>query len=325
VLRSRVTPLFLAQLGSRKDDLARIIAEFGLPPDAPLAEEIPLPLGQFRALTRRVAEVLSDPLLGLHTATSRPPGAYGLVEFLLKSASTPRDSIRQLLRFVPLFNNLLEVSATVEVSIPGEPQCLGREANEYALAVFVAIGRQLATEDWAPDLVAFAHPRVTSQAELEELGRFFRCGAFSFGAGCLRLVFRTNDLAKPVPTSDRALHSFLEDQGKSALASQGISDDLDPAREAIRTALQAGEPSLAEVARVLATSARTLQRRLMERGSSFRALVDDVREKMAREYLRDRTRTIKEVAHALGYADARAFGRAYKRWTGRTPGRQAAD
>jgi AraC-like DNA-binding protein len=326
VLRSRMAPVFLARLAERGAPLGQLLAEHGLGEEATRASDVSMPLDRFRALTGRIASLTGDPLLGVHAACALPPGTYGVVEFLMRSAPTPRDSLQQLLRFVPLFNNLLRVSltdhgelATVELAIPGEPLCLGREGNEYTLAVFINIGRQLAAEGWSPEEVAFPHPRPTSASELDELTRFFGCRALTFGAGAMRLVFRALDLGIPVRTGDSALHSFLEREA-SSLAARTPVDDLDAAREAIRTALKTGEPSIGDVARALRTSGRTLQRRLHERDTSFRTLVGEVREGLAREYLQAGDRSLKEVASELGYADVRAFGRAFKRWTGRTPG-----
>jgi AraC-like DNA-binding protein len=66
-------------------------------------------------------------------------------------------------------------------------------------------------------------------------------------------------------------------------------------------------------------STRTVQRRLEEHGTSYQDLVDDVRAAMARALLRDRARSIIDVAFELGYADLKGFYRAFRRWTGTTP------
>jgi AraC-like DNA-binding protein len=67
-------------------------------------------------------------------------------------------------------------------------------------------------------------------------------------------------------------------------------------------------------------SARTLRRRLEEEGTTMQALLDDLRQELASRYLGERKLTQTEVALELGFADARAFRRAFKRWTGKTPG-----
>jgi AraC-like DNA-binding protein len=72
-------------------------------------------------------------------------------------------------------------------------------------------------------------------------------------------------------------------------------------------------------ARRLATTPRTLQRRLSRAGTSFEALCDDVRKQAAHYYLADTTLSIAEVTYLLGYSEPTAFHRAFKRWYGTTP------
>jgi AraC-like DNA-binding protein len=83
--------------------------------------------------------------------------------------------------------------------------------------------------------------------------------------------------------------------------------------------LSRGVPTVEDVARRMATSERTLRRRLEEGGSSFRELLDDTRERLARNYVRDRRMALSEVAFMLGFSEPSAFHRAFKRWTGTTP------
>ena len=87
-------------------------------------------------------------------------------------------------------------------------------------------------------------------------------------------------------------------------------------RRAVVERLREGEPSIAGVAQALATSERSLQRKLQAEGVSFRDVVDEARHKLAVVYLGDRTLSLTDVACLLGYSEAAAFTRAYKRWTG---------
>ncbi|GAA5126188.1 AraC family transcriptional regulator [Alloalcanivorax gelatiniphagus] len=96
-----------------------------------------------------------------------------------------------------------------------------------------------------------------------------------------------------------------------------------PLPERVRAALRDGEgapPDLAEMAERLAVSARTLKRHLQQAGLTYRELQDEVRYRRARKLLSDGTLSISEVAYALGYNDVANFSRAFKRWSGRTPG-----
>jgi AraC-like DNA-binding protein len=79
------------------------------------------------------------------------------------------------------------------------------------------------------------------------------------------------------------------------------------------------EPLLGAVGRRTGMSARTLRRRIDAEGASFRSLVESVRRERADELLGE-GRTVKEVCFLLGFSEPSAFVRAFKRWTGRTPG-----
>lgn len=99
---------------------------------------------------------------------------------------------------------------------------------------------------------------------------------------------------------------------------------IERVQAAVERELETTAPSVGAVARALGTSPRTLQRRLGERGLSFRDVVEQVRERHARVYLANADLSIAEIAQRLGYAEVSAFLRAFKRWTGTTPGRVRA-
>jgi AraC-like DNA-binding protein len=90
-------------------------------------------------------------------------------------------------------------------------------------------------------------------------------------------------------------------------------------RTRIDEALATGAPSLSAVARMLAMSARTLQRRLSEEGLRFTDLVDDARRSTSLKLIDDRRFSIHEIAALVGYVDAESFRAAFVRWTGMNP------
>jgi AraC-like DNA-binding protein len=99
---------------------------------------------------------------------------------------------------------------------------------------------------------------------------------------------------------------------------------VDRVRAAVEQSLAAGTVAITDVSRALETSPRTLQRRLGEHGISFRVVVEAVREQQARAYLSTHELSLAAIADRLGYAEVSAFLRAFKRWTGTTPGRLRA-
>ena len=83
--------------------------------------------------------------------------------------------------------------------------------------------------------------------------------------------------------------------------------------------LESGEVSLDKLAGELGMSRATLQRRLKAEGSSFEAILDGLRQRLARRYLRKENFSVKKTAYLLGFSDPAAFSRAFKRWTGQSP------
>lgn len=81
------------------------------------------------------------------------------------------------------------------------------------------------------------------------------------------------------------------------------------------------DASLARIARDLGLGARTLQRQLEALGTSFHALLEDVRRSHALHAVTETEQSVNQLAARLGYADAASFRRAFRRWTGLSPQR----
>ena len=84
--------------------------------------------------------------------------------------------------------------------------------------------------------------------------------------------------------------------------------------------LGSGSPGIEEVAKRMNCSGRTLQRRLAERNLNYQMLLDNIRKDMAIELLSTTALPITQIATRTGFADDSTFHRAFKRWTGASPG-----
>ena len=140
-----------------------------------------------------------------------------------------------------------------------------------------------------------------------------------FGCADTRVAIAREWLAMPMPAANpdtlRQIVALCRAQMPSEQPPAGIVSAIER-----RLALQlAQNPRLTDLAAELHLTERTLRRQLRAAGTSFRALHDQVRERSARELLRDGHMSIGQVASAVGFGDARDFRRAFKRWTGRLP------
>jgi AraC-like DNA-binding protein len=91
------------------------------------------------------------------------------------------------------------------------------------------------------------------------------------------------------------------------------------AEKKLEPLLAAGEARMEALARALGCSRQTLYRRLRAEDVTFEALLDGLRRRLARRFLRDEGLSVKETAYRLGFGDPAAFSRAFKRWTGLSP------
>lgn len=138
----------------------------------------------------------------------------------------------------------------------------------------------------------------------------------------IRVSFSAADAHRPFLTASRAMWDIFEPELRKRLADlEGDATFADRTHAVLMEALPSGQFGMDNVARRLAVSSRTLQRRLRGEGTSYKAVVDTTRESLARQYLRRTQLTASEIAYLLGFEEPNSFFRAVQRWTGTTPER----
>jgi AraC-like DNA-binding protein len=183
--------------------------------------------------------------------------------------------------------------------------------------MFVMFGRQLTGVEWAPLAVHFQHPSPPDQTEYQ---RIFRAPVhFSQPENSLLVARAVLDL--PNRRADPELCRYLQRHADTLLAQYARpATFVDQVRRHVLEGLRQQDVNVARLARQIGVSPRTMHRRLQEHGTSYQTLLDTVRYDLARSYLGERHLAIDEVAFLLGFAETSAFYRAFKRWTGMTPG-----
>ena len=167
---------------------------------------------------------------------------------------------------------------------------------------------------WQPSEVLLARAKPL---DAEPYRKFFRA-PIRFGAEQSAVVFPAAWLVHPVPGADPSLLKEIQDR-IAAIESMGGGDIVVQVRRVLCNLIMSGEASMDAVATIFAVHRRTLNRRLRERGVTFRQIFEEVRRQLARQLLRDTDLPVLTIAGTLGYADAPAFTRAFRRWSGTTP------
>jgi AraC-like DNA-binding protein len=281
-------------------------------------------LDELGALLGDAAKLLGDPLFGLHCALGMSRGAYGLLEFGLRSAPKGRIAMEQLARYGALINPLVRWSLEVdgdEVALhhrAPKKGGVGRQGNLFTVTRILQIAREMMGDDVKPTRAWFAHDE---KACPEEVAKFLGTPHVAFGRASNGLSFSAATLERVPVGADPELNRALELHGQAVLARCGDVDDAyERARGAVIELLPDGGATLAKVAKRLHVTPRTLQRRLEENGASFAALLNEVRRAQAERLLGHTDRPLAEVAEQVGYADSATFVRAFRSWTGVTPG-----
>jgi AraC-like DNA-binding protein len=263
---------------------------------------------------------------GLLVGQRGGPPSLGLAGLLALDSADVGTALRSLVSHL----DIRDRGAVPTLTVDGKWVTLGYVVYEpgvqsvdqiadIAIAIGCNILRSLCGAAWVPSEVLLAHRRP---ADVRPYRRFF-LAPVRFDAGHNALVFPSKWLARPLPATDPHLRQQLQDQLRYFDAIHGMSFTA-KMRRTLRAALTRGTCSVAQAAQIFNMSRRTLSRHLRAEGTTYEALLNEVRYEVACQLLGHTDMLVRDVAETLDYADAAAFIRAFRRWSGTTPGRWPA-
>lgn len=280
----------------------------------------------YREASRIVHRALRDlpgPAVGLRLGRQQAIGNFGLLGLAMATARSFGDAVAIGLEYAPLSGSLMDLAlddagGLALVATPRAPdEAILPFLCEELFASTLMLCRGLVGAQFAPLRLELAYP---APAYANEYAALFSCEV-RFGMAGNRMHVDPAWLAVRLP-------SYNPVSAQQALAlCRAQMPSTPPGGEivaAVRRSLRARlheNPKLGDVAAGLHLTERTLRRQLVAAGTGFRALHDAVRSECARELLRREDLPIAQVGASLGFRDAREFRRAFKRWTGTTPGR----
>ncbi|WP_315974484.1 AraC family transcriptional regulator [Microvirga sesbaniae] len=308
------------------------LREFGLDPD-PLIREAGLDPRLFDDGANVIPHAALGRLLSLSVARTNCPHfgllvgqratilSLGLVGRLMQQSETVGDAMRALVANLSIQNRGAVPSLTIvgdtalfTFSVYQPEAKSAGQISDGSLAVAVNALRALCGSDWNPTEVLL--PRA-APADQEPFRRHFRAPV-RFNQESATIVFPARDLEIRVAGADPVLRAMLEQriQQMKGAPDSAFSDDI---RRLLRTRLTSNHCSADDIAHLLAMHRRTLSRRLKDSGMGYRAITNEIRFEIARQLLTDTQVPLSQIAAALGYSEASAFTRAFRRWSGQTP------
>lgn len=308
-------------------DPAHLLRRYGLDPTRLAEAGARLSIPRYMHLGHAAIALCGEPALGLHMGRLSRLAQAGLAGVTAAQAPTLGEAARTLLRFEPLYAaNYRGHSSFLE-----DPQ--GAWLRFYSISPYNTYNRFVVDSllaGWLAQLGALAGAplqaeRLEMEFEAPDYASHYQplcSSAVQFGASGnqLRLSRATLELPNPqhCPSTWQHLLQLCEAEMLQRTRVRSLGERI---THLLGPLLNGGrEPDLEEVALHLQLPTWTLRRKLAEEGTRFRNLLNDTRRDLAETYIRDTELAFGEIAYLLGFASAEAFQRAFKRWTGVTPG-----
>ncbi|MCY1259983.1 putative HTH-type transcriptional regulator [compost metagenome] len=317
--------------------LADALAGYGVPAQ-PLLEQYGLDatrlaeangrlsIPRYMRLGHAAIQLSGDPAFGLRMGRLSRCSQFGLAGVTAAQAPNVRAAARALIRFEPLYAQNYRGQSSMHEDADGawlrfysiSPyNAYNRFVVDSVLATWLSQLGSIAGQPLRAQKVEIEYPAPENAARFEE---FFACPV-EFGAAHNQLQLDQASLALGnaghCPSTWNQLLEICERELEQLTRTRSLSERV---TRLLGPMLNGREPDLEEVAARLKMPTWTLRRKLAEEGTQFRTLLNDTRRDLAMIYIRDTDLAFGEIAYLLGFAAAEAFQRAFKRWSGHTPG-----
>jgi AraC-like DNA-binding protein len=312
----------LEVLGEFGVDAAELLAETGIDPELFADPDNRITYAARDRLFKQCVSRTGCQYFGLIVGQRMDLNDLGLVGFLMRTSPDVGAALKVLVNLLHLHSQ----GAAMTLRVDEEVAMLtydafesGLEATDQtgagAVAMMLNVMHTLCGPEFRPAEASFAHRRP---ADISAFRSFFKVPLY-FDAEHFALVF-SHDWLNVCPLgADDELRRLLGKQ-VAALEAEFSLEFPDQVRKVLRSTLITNHHSEGYIAELFSMRSHTFSRRLETFGTSFRELVDECRFDIAREMLRNTSLGIGEIGASMGYTRASSFIRAFRRWSGVTPG-----
>jgi len=302
----------------------RALASAGIPAQVLAVAHARVPAPSFSSLWLAVARELDDEFFGLDSRAMKV-GSFALLCQAVLGCENLDRAVKRMLRGFALFLDdihgelrLENQEAVVRIVNRIAPESDRRFADEAFLILLHGLMCWLAGRRIALHQVDFALPRPAHAREYTLMYSQY----LGFDAACTCIRFDAKVLAGPVVQNAATLQQFLRTAPQSVFLKYRNEDSwMARLRRRLRGSV-AGEPwpVFEDIASELEIAPTTLRRRLEAEGTSYQDIKDQLRSDLAIDRLCHSSLSVDEIGAELGFHDASAFHRAFKRWNGLQPG-----
>ncbi len=309
-------------LESIQVDIDAFLRSIGLDPAEIHAFDARIPLETYLFIQDSAAEYVHDPYFGLHYGEFAEVGSWSILGYLMMNCKNLGEALEKSGRYQHIIGNLIQARAELHFLkakaiffTPPHAPPMSRHCFEATFSSSLHIMRNLAGKKLNPLEVTFIYPQPDSTAEYE---RVFCCPV-RFGQKENSITIEPWVLNLPVRMANPMLRDHFEQYAQEVLAEMERKDSTSQAvTRTLLAHLDDESMSIQKVAREMSVSVRTLQKRLETEGVVFSDLLRDVREHLAKKYLRENY-SVEQITYLLGFSEPSVFRKAFKKWSGVTP------
>lgn len=281
---------------------------------------IPYPV--LRKLILDALVITNEPALGLLVAARLGPSMHGILGYAAMNSSTLRQAVEMLARYLRVRTSLLllrcEMDGDMVRLVFVEPTPLGDIRGPVLEGVMLTIKNLLdhiAMGSCGVSQVAFPFEAPAYAAMARDL---FKCEVQygqSWTGFALPLSFIEQSLQLADPAAFQGAIMICQRELEKLTRDESLGAQL----RRLMLERQSQFPSLNVAAQLFHVTPRTLHRRLLQEGTSFKEILENVRHMLALEHIKTGHLTVQEIAYTLGYTDIANFRRAFKRWESVAP------
>ncbi len=277
----------------------------------------------YGALWRAIAAALDDEFFGQDSRRMKV-GSFAMLCHSVLSCKTLGQALDRSLRFYALILDDISGSAerdTEEARIVLHERAAGVPrrvfAHELLLMLLYGVSCWLVGRRIPILRTEFSYAEPAHSAEY----RLMYCADLRFNRPNTLLAFEASHLDLPVVQNERSAKEFLRSAPESILLKYKNGSSLSArVRRRLRQFLPGTVPDFEELAEEMRMTPATMRRRLHEEGESYQSIKDQLRRDLAISYLSHSRRSVMDIAVELGFSERSAFHRAFRKWTGASPG-----
>lgn len=262
-----------------------------------------------------------DAAIGIHAGERTESADFGVLDHAVRNCPDLRRALQCTARYMRLQDDnieghLIEDGDRAIWQVRNAVPTVLRATNDYQVTVTLMNLRRRLGRHEAPLEIHLRHHEAT---DVEEYARVFQAPV-RFDQPHNAVVIRRELLDAPVASANPDAFNVFDIQAARLLKELSRKDTtMEKVTRLLLQRIGQGDIGIESVAQALDMSASTLRRRLVEEGATYRTIVDELRKRLALQYVIDRRIAIGEIAFLLGFSTQSAFGTAFRRWMGASP------